>query len=77
MIFSAVFAAFFAGVTWLVSLLPSEACGEYAFSALDVGWLAAVFDVPALVGASAFIVSVEVSLVAFRGATWVWQQLKW
>ena len=77
MIWSAVAAAFFAGVTWLVSLLPSTACDELEFSALDVGWLASIFDVPALVAAGAFMVSVEISLVAFRGATWVWQQLKW
>jgi len=71
----AVLDVFFAGLTWLVGLLPTDTLDLSGLTSLTsaMGWLDSVFDMGALVSAVAFALTVEVAFVSVKVALFVWR----
>jgi len=71
----AVLDVFFAGLTWLVGLLPTDTLDLSGLTALtaSMGWLDSVFDMGALVAAVSFALAVEATFVVVKVALFVWR----
>lgn len=75
MITDAILDVLFAGVEWLVGLLPTDTLDLSGLLALTsaMGWLDSVLDMGALVGAVTFALAAEGLFVSVKIALFVWR----
>jgi len=65
----------FAGVEWLVGLLPTSSLDLSDLTELSeaIGWLGEFFDVGALAAVLAFVLGVEGTFAVIKGVLFVWR----
>lgn len=78
MIVDAILDIVFGAVGWFVALLPSTPsfdCTALAGAGSYLAWVDRFIDLPALAGVLSVMLTIEGTVLVFKGVVWLWHQV--